>query len=45
MAVTTTQLGKRMCVLWSMGEEKPSSENDSFTRCSGNQPLPGGKRA
>jgi hypothetical protein len=45
MAETRIQLGKQRCILWSMGEEQPSSENDSFTRVSGDQPLPGGKRA
>src|SRR5262249_29707847 len=45
MAVTTIQLGKQRCILWSMCEGRPSSENDSFTQVSGTQPLPGGERA
>jgi hypothetical protein len=45
MAFTSIQLEKQRCILWSMGEEYPSSRNDRFTQVSGDQPLPGGERA
>ena len=45
MAVTSIQLEKQRCILWSMAEERPSCRNDSFTQVSGDQPLPDGERS
>src|SRR5262245_23798709 len=45
MAVTSIQLEKQRCILWSMAEKYPSCRNDSFTQVSGGQPLPNGERS